>query len=71
MADTTAQMNSLRIAGADLADKKGHATTSFEEYAGGAVYITECADCGRYVWAEIWPDGHDLRGSALTLDCGK
>ncbi len=73
MADTTAQMNSLMLAGSDLADRKGHHIASFKEYAGGAVNIAECVNikCKRYVWVEIWPDGHDLRGSALVLDCVK
>lgn len=69
MADTTAQMEQLKIDAGILADKQGHLLQPCEEYAGGAVNIAECETCHRFVWVEIYPDGHDVRGPALIRTC--
>lgn len=71
MADTTAQMNTLRADAKELAADKKHNMGPEEEFAGGAVFIAECVACKRYTWAEIYPMGHDIRGSALITDCGQ
>lgn len=73
MADTTAQMNMLRADARELAGMKGHSMGPEEEFMGGAVFISQCTrpGCVRHTWCEIYPDGHDMRGPALTTDCGK
>lgn len=77
MADTSAQMATLKALTAEQAEERGHlfgrpgqiGAALWEEYAGGAVNISSCVLCDRWVLAEIYPFGSDSRGSALTLDC--
>lgn len=69
MADTTAQMNSLKHDAFVLVQEKGHDLGAYKEYAGGAVSVAECQHCTRYAWVEIYPTGHDVRGSAFQLNC--
>ncbi len=68
--DTMAQMTGLKDAALELAVQRDHTIGPYQEYAGGAVSVAECLTCKRYVWTEIYPTGHDTRGSALVRDCG-
>jgi hypothetical protein len=69
MADTNAQMETLKGEAVELAELGGHTLGGYEEFAGGAVNLATCAGCGRFVIAEVFPDGHDVRGSALQTEC--
>lgn len=70
MADTTEQMTALKKETIERARGKGHELGEFKEFAGGAVNIALCKQCTRFAIAEIYPSGQDVRGSAMTYDCG-
>ncbi len=69
MGDISLQMTTLKRETVELAVSMGHTMQPFNEYAGGAVNVSVCETCGRYVLAEIYPTGHDVRGSALMKKC--
>jgi len=70
VADTSTQMENLIQQTKELAALKGHELGPFKDFSGGAINISLCNKCSRFGIAEIFPQGHDVRGSALTFDCG-
>jgi hypothetical protein len=70
MSDTVAQMETLKADTIELAKDKKHSLGPFKEFAGGAINIAICTGCQRWALAEIYPFGTDIRGSAVTMECG-
>ena len=82
MSDTASAMGKLKLDAVVRTSARRHELGSFQEFAGGAVNIAECAKCQRFALVELyeWPQYGDagqittrtetnFRGSALAIDC--
>jgi hypothetical protein len=78
--DTTTIESELMASASEYAVDNHHTLGPWQSYLGGAVRIAHCTACDRHALTEVLPKGDDdagnqiyktdIRGSAITTQCG-